>query len=254
MHKLPVATIVAFALAAVFSIAYSQAPQQRTAPAGDDPLPAVAPAQAGARETGDYQQQVSYALGRQFGMNLRQNEIPCDLRSLFAGISDVMTGAQPKYTDQQLGVTMQRFMEEMQQKGRARLERLAAKNQEEEMEFLAKNKTTEGVQVTPSGLQYKVIQAGTGPSPTLADTVRCNYRGTLVDGTEFDSSEAHGGPAEFPVGGVIKGWTEALQKMKVGDKWQLFVPNNLAYEMEPPGPPIEPGDMLIFEIELLGIL
>jgi FKBP-type peptidyl-prolyl cis-trans isomerase FklB len=216
-------------------------------------LPAGQAAAPGAVDPAEYQQQVSYALGQQFGMNLKKNEIPCDLEALCAGISDVMNEAKPKYTDQQLQATMQRFMAEMQQKGAARLERQAAANKQQEAAFLAKNQTAEGVQVTPSGLQYKVIQSGTGSSPTLADTVRCNYRGTLIDGTEFDSSEAQGGPAEFPVRGVIPGWTEALQKMKVGDKWQLFVPAALAYDMEPPGPPIEPGSMLIFDIELLGI-
>ena len=105
-----------------------------------------------------------------------------------------------------------------------------------------------------SGLQYKVLQQGNGPSPTLTDKVKCNYRGTLLNGTEFDSSFKRGVPAEFGVGMVIDGWKEALQKMNVGDKWQLFVPSKLAYDMEPPRPPIEPGCMLVFEIELLGIV
>ncbi len=103
-------------------------------------------------------------------------------------------------------------------------------------------------------MQYRVVQQGKGPSPTLNDKVKCNYRGTLLNGTEFDSSARHGGPAEFPVKGVIPGWTEALQKMHVGDKWQLFVPSKLAYGMNPPGPPIEAGSMLVFDIELLDIV
>jgi FKBP-type peptidyl-prolyl cis-trans isomerase len=137
---------------------------------------------------------------------------------------------------------------------------MLVKNKQQEDAFLAENKKREGVQVTPSGLQFKVIQQGNGPSPTTADMVRCNYRGQLLDGTEFDSSQRHGGPQVFPVGrtadgrGVIAGWSEALQKMKVGDKWQLFVPARLAYDTDPPGAPIEPGSMLIFELELLGIV
>ena len=103
-----------------------------------------------------------------------------------------------------------------------------------EADFLAKNGKVQGVQTTPSGLQYRVVQQGQGATPTLNDTVKCNYRGTLINGTEFDASARHGGPAEFPVKRVIPGWTEALQKMHVGDKWQLFVPSKLAYGMNPP--------------------
>jgi FKBP-type peptidyl-prolyl cis-trans isomerase len=198
--------------------------------------------------------QVSYALGRQFGMNLKQNEIPCDLPLLMAGINDVLTGAKPKYTDEQLGQTMQLFMKEMQQKNMTKMQQQVAKNKKAEADFLARNKTQPGVQSTASGLQYKVIQPGKGASPMVTDTVRCNYRGTLLDGTEFDNSQLHGGPAEFRVGEVIPGWTEALQKMRVGDKWQLFIPAALAYDMDPPpGSPIEPGSTLVFDIELLGI-
>jgi FKBP-type peptidyl-prolyl cis-trans isomerase len=181
-------------------------------------------------------------------MNLKRNDIPCDLRALFAGISDFMTNAKPKFTDEQLNATMERFAGEMEQRFRARIER----NKQQEADFLAQNKTQPGVQVTPSGLQYKVVQVGNGPSPTLTDTVSCHYRGQLLDGTEFDNSGDS--PAEFRVDGVIRGWTEALQKMKVGDKWEVYVPSALAYGMEPdPNSGIEPASMLVFEIELLGI-
>jgi FKBP-type peptidyl-prolyl cis-trans isomerase FklB len=125
-------------------------------------------------------------------------------------------------------------------------------NEQEAAAFLEKNKQKPGVQVTPSGLQYTVIKQGDGPSPTLKDKVKCHYRGTLMDGTEFDSSLG-GEPVEFPVDQVIPGWTEALQKMRVGDKWQLVIPPNLAYGMDPPGPPLEANSLLIFDIELLGI-
>ncbi len=130
----------------------------------------------------------------------------------------------------------------------------AMKNQQEATAFLTQNGKREGVQTTPSGLQYRVIQPGKGAAPTINDVVKCNYRGTLLNGTEFDSSAKQGGPAEFPVKRVIPGWTEALLKMHVGDKWQLFVPAKLAYGSNPPGPPIEAGSLLVFDIELLDIV
>ena len=120
-------------------------------------------------------------------------------------------------------------------------------------EFLAENETKEGVVALPSGLQYKVLQGGTGPKPTATDSVVCNYRGTLLDDTEFDSSYKRGQPATFPVTGVIKGWTEALQLMPVGSKWQLFVPSELAYGERGAGGQIGPNATLIFEVELLSI-
>ena len=126
-------------------------------------------------------------------------------------------------------------------------------NKKEGDAFLAANKTKEGVVTLPSGLQYKILTAGTGPKPTAADSVVCNYKGTLINGKEFDASSKHGGPATFPVGGVIKGWTEALQLMPVGSKWQLFVPADLAYGQRGAGGDIGPGATLIFEVELLSI-
>jgi FKBP-type peptidyl-prolyl cis-trans isomerase len=119
--------------------------------------------------------------------------------------------------------------------------------------FLAANKTKEGVVTLPSGLQYKILKAGDGPKPTAADTVVCNYRGTLIDGKEFDASEKHGGPATFPVSGVIKGWTEALQLMPVGSKWQLYIPSDMAYGASGAGGDIGPNSTLIFDVELVSI-
>jgi FKBP-type peptidyl-prolyl cis-trans isomerase len=201
-----------------------------------------------------YHAQVSYALGRNFAMNLKENQVQPDLQALLAGINDALTGAQPRWSDQQLDAVLQRFSREMQQKEMARMQQEAAKNQQEEAAFLAQNGKRQDVQTTPTGLQYRVLQQGKGAMPTLNDVVKCNYRGTLLNGTEFDSSARSGGPAEFPLKRVIPGWTEALQKMHVGDKWQLFVPAKLAYGMDPPGPPIEAGSMLVFEIELLDIV
>jgi FKBP-type peptidyl-prolyl cis-trans isomerase FklB len=194
-------------------------------------------------------------LGRNFAMNLKDNDIQCDPQALMAGISDALRGAQPKWTEQQLETCLQTFGRQMQQQAMGKMQQQAAKNKQEEAQFLAQNGRKQGVQTTASGLQYEVLQQGKGPSPTLGDKVKCNYRGTLINGTEFDSSQRHGGkPAEFGVSQVIPGWTEALQKMHVGDKWRLYVPSKLAYDMDPPRPPIEPGSMLVFDIELLDIM
>jgi FKBP-type peptidyl-prolyl cis-trans isomerase FklB len=216
--------------------------------------PAAAPAASSAQLSATARQQVSYVLGQNFAANLRANEIECDLEFLFAGISDVIKNAPPRWTEEQLQPVMQQFGQQMEQKAAARFERQAQANQQQAARFLAENAKREGVQTTPSGLQYRVVQQGNGASPTLKDKVRCHYRGTLLDGTEFDSTTG-GQPAEFPVDGVIAGWTEALQKMRAGDKWQLFIPADLAYRMSPPpGSGIEPGSMLIFDIELIEVI
>lgn len=211
--------------------------------------PGAAPATV---DDATYRQQVSYMLGQNVGRDLKQNEIQCDMQSFMAGVSDALSGAQPKWTAAQLAACQQRFETEMRQKMMSRMQSAAQQNIKEEAAFLAQNAQAEGVQTTPSGLQYKVLKQGNGATPGLTDSVQCHYRGTLLDGTEFDSSYG-GDPARFPVDGVIPGWTEALQKMKVGDKWQLFVPAKLAYGANPPGPPIEPNSTLIFEVELLGV-
>jgi FKBP-type peptidyl-prolyl cis-trans isomerase FklB len=207
----------------------------------------------------EYMQQVSYGIGQNFAQQLLDNQIEgLDVKSLLAGISDALSGAKPKWTDEQLQPTMARFSNEMRQKAMIRMTQQAAKNKQEAAAFLARNAKQEGVQKTPSGLQYRVLKQTDGASPTLNDTVRCNYRGTLLNGTEFDNSAHSGGPAEFKLiqgeDGLIPGWVEALQKMHVGEKWQLFVPPHLAYDAESPGPPIEPNSLLVFEIELVEIV
>jgi FKBP-type peptidyl-prolyl cis-trans isomerase len=216
---------------------------------------ATTPAPTAPTDATTYRQQTSYVLGRNFAANLRGNEIECDLEYLFAGINDVLKNVEPRWSEEQLAATMQRFEQEMEQKANVRQQRMAVQNKKEADAFLAENGKREGVETTPSGLQYRVIRQGNGPSPTVGDSVRVNYRGTLLNGTEFDNSARLGGPAEFQIApGLIRGWIEALQKMKVGDKWQLFVPPNLAYDTESPGPPIEPNSLLVFEIELLEIV
>ncbi|AGH95153.1 FKBP-type peptidyl-prolyl cis-trans isomerase [Pseudobdellovibrio exovorus] len=192
--------------------------------------------------------QASYAIGQQIGKNLKSQNIEIDPKTLAASLADATAG-KSEMTDEEI------------QKALMKLQELSMKKQQEETEnnkkkseeFLAKNKSAEGVKETASGLQYSVITEGTGATPKADDMVVCHYTGTLIDGTKFDSSVDRGEPAEFPVSGVIPGWTEALQMMKVGSKYKLFIPPDLAYG--PQGRPgIPPNSTLIFEVELLDIV
>jgi FKBP-type peptidyl-prolyl cis-trans isomerase len=219
--------------------------QGEQAPPGADTMPA-APAEESSAEI------LSYALGYNIGQNLRSNEVKIDLKSMQSGVDDGLSGKTPPWPPEKIAAALQHFQQQMQQRALNQYAKIAEENKKEADAFLDKNRQREGVQVTPSGLQYSVLRQGDGPSPTVNDTVRCHYRGTLMDGTEFDSSYG-GEPVEFAVKGVIPGWTEALQKMRVGDKWQVFVPADLGYGMDPPGPPLEPNSLLIFEVELLGV-
>jgi FKBP-type peptidyl-prolyl cis-trans isomerase FklB len=208
---------------------------EQAAPAGQQP---AAPAAGEGTNVPVY----SYAIGLEIGNNFKADEVQLDYDSLLAGIKDAITGAKPKY-DQDT------CMKALQQLGQAKAGAAVAQNKK----FLEENKKAEGVTTLPSGLQYKVLKSGDGATPGPEDTVRTHYKGTLIDGTVFDSSYDRGEPAEFPVGGVIKGWTEALQKMKVGDKWQLVIPSELAYGEAGAGGVIPPGATLVFEIELLDV-
>jgi FKBP-type peptidyl-prolyl cis-trans isomerase len=250
MRSFPFFVATGIALAISFSAGAQDGLPQ---PGATVPTAPTGPAGAAPSE---YRQQVGYMLGQNIGQDLRENQIECDLQSLFAGISDALRGAAPKWSDAELQACAQQFEQEMRAKAAAQAQQnqqVGQQNARQAAEFLAANRQREGVQATASGLQYKVLKQGDGPSPTRADSVRCHYRGTLLDGTEFDSSLG-GEPAEFPVGGVIAGWTEALQKMHVGDRWQLFIPPDLAYGPEQRGPIITPNSLLVFEIELLGIV
>jgi UDP-GlcNAc:undecaprenyl-phosphate/decaprenyl-phosphate GlcNAc-1-phosphate transferase len=191
-------------------------------------------------------QKVSYSIGMDMGKGLRQQGIEVDVAALVKGLTDAIAGGKPLMSEQEVGATLDAFQREMTQKQ-------AAAGQKTAEAFLAENKKKEGVVTLPSGLQYKILKAGAGKKPTAADTVECHYRGTLIDGKEFDSSYRRGQPATFPVSRVIPGWTEALKLMPVGSKWQLFVPANLAYGDHGAPPDIGPGATLIFEVELLGI-
>lgn len=195
----------------------------------------------------------SYALGMNIAKGLKAQSIDVDSAILLRGIKDTLSGGKLLLTDDQAAAALTQLQAEVHKKQDEARKELGDKNMKEGAAFLAANKTKDGVVTLPSGLQYKILTAGTGPKPTAADTVVCQYRGTLVDGTEFDSSYKRGQPATFPVGRVIKGWTEALQLMPVGSKWQLFIPPDLAYGPNGAGGVIGPNATLIFEVELVSI-
>ncbi len=195
----------------------------------------------------------SYALGMNLGTNLHKQSVPVDPNILLRGLKDALAGGKTALTEDQARAALMEVQNEMRKKQQAQMQAAGEASKKEGDAFLAANKAKDGVVTLPSGLQYKILTQGTGPKPTATDSVVCNYRGTLINGTEFDSSYKRGEPATFPVSGVIKGWTEALQLMPVGSKWQLFVPSDLAYGERSPGPEIGPDSTLIFEVELLSI-
>lgn len=196
---------------------------------------------------------MSYGVGAEAGRNFKRLGVEIDPDFLVRGLRDALSGEKLLMTDEEIRAAMTAYQAEARQK-QAQAARLAAENNKKAGDaFLADNKTKEGVVTLPSGLQYKILKAGDGKTPTEADTVECNYRGTLINGTEFDSSYRRGQPATFKVTGVIAGWREALKLMPVGSKWQLFIPPQLAYGERGAGRDIGPNATLIFEIELLAI-
>jgi len=196
---------------------------------------------------------VSYVIGLDMGNSLKKNMVDVDTEILVRGLKDALSGANPLMTEQEMKETIMALQKDLQAKQQEQAKALAEKNKKEGESFLAENKKKRGVITMPSGLQYKILANGKGQSPKATDTVTVNYKGTLVDGTEFDSSYKRGQPATFTVNGVIPGWTEALQLMKEGSKWQLFVPSNLAYGERGAGGAVGPNAVLIFEVELISI-
>jgi FKBP-type peptidyl-prolyl cis-trans isomerase FklB len=196
---------------------------------------------------------ISYAIGINMGKAMKRDGVDVDPAILLRAIKDVLSDGKLLMTDQEVQSTLTTLQTELRKKQELQQQQLAETNKKEGEGFLAANKAKEGVVTLASGLQYKILQEGTGPKPTAADTVTVNYRGTLLNGTEFDSSYKHGQPASFPVSGIIKGWTEALQLMPVGSKWQLFIPAELAYGPRQAGPTIGPNSTLVFEVELISI-
>ena len=190
----------------------------------------------------------SYALGMNFGGGLRSQGLDLDPAMFARAFAEAFETGKTAMSGQEMEAVLTAAAQDLQSRQAEKDEKVKLDGEN----FLAENKTKEGVVTLPSGLQYKVLEQGTGDKPTLKDSVSCNYRGTLIDGTEFDASDNHGGPATFPLKGVIRGWTEALQLMQVGSIWQLFVPSDLAYGEEGP-PGIGPNATLIFEVELVSI-
>jgi len=233
-------------------------PKSETKPKTEAPKPEVL-------DEKTVKERASYAIGMNFGKNLaqgiKQDGADVDVDLLLKGIKDALTKGKPAYTDQELNAAITAFGKALEAKAVVRAKEAAEKdkadaeaNKKAGEKFLADNKKKKDVQTTATGLQYKVIKTGEGGTPKKSDTVRVHYHGTLPDGTVFDSSKDRGEPVEFPVTGVIKGWTEALLKMKVGDKWMLYIPSDLCYGPQRKSPEIGPNQVLIFEVELLGMV
>lgn len=194
-----------------------------------------------------------YSLGFQFGQNLHNMGAKVNLESFSKGFSDALAGKPAALSKEEMQQAMTEFEQNIRTKMDSKKREQGDKNTKEGKAFLEANAKKPGIKVLPSGLQYKVITEGSGTSPKATDVVKTHYRGTLIDGKEFDSSYARKEPAEFPVNGVIKGWTEALQLMKPGAKWQLFIPSELAYGTQGAGADIGPNATLIFDVELLSV-
>jgi FKBP-type peptidyl-prolyl cis-trans isomerase len=212
-----------------------------------------APAKAAPLTLKTPKEKASYALGMNFGTGLRKQSIDIDPAILARGLRDSFSNGKTLLTEDEAKAVLTQLQGDVRKRQQELAQQLGEANKVQGLAFLEANKIKDGVVTLPSGLQYKVLQEGTGPKPAPTDTVVCNYRGTLLDNTEFDSSYKRGQPATFPVTGVIKGWTEALQLMPVGSKWQLFIPSALAYGEHGAGGQIGPNATLIFEVELLSI-
>jgi len=254
MQKSSISLSLVLATCFVTSVAIAQTPaaQKPAAPATKaDNAPAAQTPSASGLTT--QKEKFSYALGLNIGANLQKQSVPVDADLLARGVKDAMAGGTPLLTEEEARAVLTEMQMEMRKQQQAKAQQLGEANKKEGTEFLAANKAKQGIVALPSGLQYKILTAGTGPKPAATDTVTVNYRGTLINGTEFDSSYKRGQPASFPVNGVIKGWTEALQLMPVGSKWQLFIPSDLAYAERGSGANIGPNATLIFEVELLSI-
>ena len=249
------------------AMAQTPAAQSQTPPAKKPAAPAAKKTPSAAKQTGTQaakagtvttltttKEKASYAIGMNLGGGLHRQNIDVDSAALVQGLKDALSGDKTLLTEEEARAALMQLQSEMQAKMQAKQAAEGEANKKEGDAFLAANKTKEGVVTLPSGLQYKILKEGSGPKPTATDSVVCNYKGTLINGTEFDSSYKRGEPATFPVTGVIKGWTEALQLMPVGSKWELFVPADLGYGPRgTPGGPIGPNSTLIFEVELMSI-
>ena len=208
---------------------------------------------ADAPELKSDKEKISYSIGMDIGGNLKRGSVEVDPDLLARGLKDSYVGGKTLLTEDQARQAIADFQKTLAAKQAETMKILSEKNKADGEKFLAENAKKEGVKVLPSGLQYKEITPGQGKSPKIADNVTTHYKGTLIDGTEFDSSYRRGQPVTFPVSGVIAGWTEALQLMKEGAKWQLFVPSRLAYGERGAGQVIGPNATLVFEVELISV-
>jgi FKBP-type peptidyl-prolyl cis-trans isomerase len=245
--KLAVATGLGAAL-----LQWNAAAQAPAPPTNAPAAPKLSPA--------EQKQNMSYAIGMNIGNSIKRGGVELDVDAMSGAIKDVIAGANLKLTEQQAQEAMRTYQTEARAKHEEMQKQAAGKNKKEGEAFLAENKNKPGVKThavklqdgSTAEMQYKVITEGTGTIPKSNDTVTVNYRGTLVSGKEFDSSAKRGQPAKFPVTGVVRGWTEALEMMKTGSKWELYIPSSLAYG-DGGRPGIDPGSTLIFEVELVGI-
>jgi FKBP-type peptidyl-prolyl cis-trans isomerase len=214
----------------------------------------VAVAAQGAPDLNTQKEKFSYALGMQMGADFRKQVLDLDLATFTKGLEQAFNGDKTMLTEEEMRTVIANAKEEYQRQQAALREEKAEENLKEGEKFLAENKTKEGVVSLPTGLQYKILQQGRGETPKTHQHVICNYRGTLLDGTEFDNSNRHNGPSTFPLKGVLEGWREALLMMPVGSKWQLFVPPDLAYgKAGVPSMKVPPNATLIFELELVSV-
>jgi FKBP-type peptidyl-prolyl cis-trans isomerase len=234
---------------------HAQQPAGGRAQPGAEALPPSKAAAPVAGLTSD-KQKASYGIGFRIGGDMRAGQLSqddIDVQALVRGLSDAIAKKKPALTEEDLQQAMTNFHAQLTARMQDKAKVLGDKNKKEGEAFLAANKSKDGVITLPSGLQYKVIKSGTGPTPGPTDVVQAHYKGTLLDGTVFDSSFDRGKPETFPVSGVIPGWTEALQLMKVGDKWQLFIPAALGYKETGSGADIGPNAVLVFDVELLDV-
>jgi FKBP-type peptidyl-prolyl cis-trans isomerase FklB len=265
-QPLKLATLLAAGVLLFASAAFAQAggadasaPKPATGATATKPHTATAahPAAAAPLALTTDKDKLSYALGSSVGKGLaakmKSDSLDINNAIFLRALKDALTGTKPALTEDEEKAQLEKLDADLRSKQEAKMAAVGDVNKAKGDAFLAANKTKDGVVTLPSGLQYKIISPGTGPKPTTSDTVSANYRGTLIDGTEFDASAKHGGPQTFPVNQVIPGWTEALQLMPVGSKWQLYIPSDLAYGSRGAGGVIGPNSTLIFDIELVSI-
>jgi FKBP-type peptidyl-prolyl cis-trans isomerase len=249
---LPAACLVAAAAVAGAQQSGKPAQQQKPAAQSAQPGQAAQPtSQAGKPES--VQDRASYVIGYNLGRSLKQNEVQANTDLIVKGLRDGLGGAQGVLTEEEMQAAMQALQQQVATQQEAKQKVLGEKNKTEGEAFLAKNKARAGVKTTASGLQYEVLKEGTGPTPKATDTVTVNYKGTLMDGTPFDSSYDRGEPASFVLNQVIPGWTEGVQLMKVGSKYKFYLPAALGYGDRGAGNVIGPNAPLVFEVELLSI-